>query len=207
MVHVMKKNDEKERRTQERAWPDEDPIGFIAEARRLGWTVRVCLRTSRYLACSVSKRAPNLVMEVVAYDSRFSQAMMSNLVLADQFGLVDMEVNDWAVRPSLLPFQTAPSGTERRFLLPTGVLEITPFALVRVRPEDVLWNLARHRERDWQELSEYERCVNIRGMFTGERIVSRYRLVDDVRLFIVTMGGGEKTTVLIGEDTWDTFWH
>lgn len=185
-----------------RDWSANEAVRLVYEANRFGWEIRRCLLAGSYFACSGGRRARRLVLKVVQFDSRFSAMMMSDLIMADKLGAVS--TGWWEKDPSAIRVETILGRRpEQSLLVPLGSLRITPFALIRVRPGDVLWALDRHRQCDAGDLAKQR--SNVSALLGGLGVQSLYRIGDDDVLYVVTEADRSATTVLMGEDSWTLF--
>jgi hypothetical protein len=122
--------------------------------------------------------------------------------MADKLGAV--ATGWWEKDPSAVRVENlVPRRLEPALLVPLGSLRVTPFALVRVRPGDVLWALDRHRQCDAGDFAKQR--SNVSALLGGLPVQSLYRIGDDDVVYVVTEGDRSATTVLMGEDSWTVF--
>ncbi len=92
----------------------------------------------------------------------------------------------------------------RKFAL--GELIITPGAARAVQVVDILHCLLRHQLGDWGELEDEDWFANDSAVTDGGRLFSVYHAQDKkregetVRVYVITDGNGEGTTVLLPGD-------
>ncbi len=85
--------------------------------------------------------------------------------------------------------------------IPLGCTVITPNALNRLHPEDVLICLGRHTRGDWgDELCAEDRAENERSLRETGRLFSLYRDRNGVKFYIITECDRSVTTTLLPED-------
>ena len=85
---------------------------------------------------------------------------------------------------------------------PPGQVVATPSAL------DVLTKsgqspadfLSRHVRGDWGEVGEDDKQLNDEALVNGERLLSAYRTLHDVRIWIITEADRSSTCVLLPEE-------
>ena len=89
-----------------------------------------------------------------------------------------------------------------KILFPLGRLLATPGALTALSDakQDAMTFIRRHQEGEWGELSREDAAANTLALVTGERILSRYRTVANVTIWIVTEADRSATTVLLPEE-------
>jgi len=90
--------------------------------------------------------------------------------------------------------------TQRIARLPLGRTVITPNALSKLLPVDVLSALARHASGDWGELDAEDWQSNQLALEQGERLLSSYHSAAGVKFWIITESDRSVTTVLLPED-------
>jgi len=81
-----------------------------------------------------------------------------------------------------------------------GQLVITSNAQAMLTPEEVSLALMRHSRGDWGDVCAEDRQANERGVLEQGMILSAYRSVKGVKLWVITDPGYEVTTVLLPED-------
>ena len=87
-----------------------------------------------------------------------------------------------------------------------GELIITPGAARAVQVVDILHCLLRHQLGDWGELEDEDWFANDRAVTEGGQLFSVYHAQDKkregetVRVYVITDGNGEGTTVLLPGD-------
>lgn len=80
-----------------------------------------------------------------------------------------------------------------------GEVVITPNALEKLNPDDILKALNRHVLGDWGELDEEDRLENEHSLKHGFRLLSVYRS-GGTKFWIITESSRAVTTVLLPED-------
>ena len=85
---------------------------------------------------------------------------------------------------------------------PLGKVVATPGALEALSnsgqtPE---FFLDRHVQGDWGEVCEGDKKLNDEALASGERILSAYRTLRNVRIWVVTEADRSSTCVLLPED-------
>lgn len=80
-----------------------------------------------------------------------------------------------------------------------GEVVITPNALEKLNPDDILKALNRHVLGDWGELDEEDRLENEHSLKNGFRLLSVYRS-GGTKFWIITESSRTVTTVLLPED-------
>ena len=83
---------------------------------------------------------------------------------------------------------------------PLGQTVITPNAMHRVPPEEVLAAIKRHAACDWGEVCEEDRQENELSLREGFRLLSVYRSAAGEKFWIITEADRSATTVLMPED-------
>jgi hypothetical protein len=83
---------------------------------------------------------------------------------------------------------------------PLGQTVITPNALERLHPEDVLAALQRHARGDWGELSADDKRENELSLKEGFRLLSAYCDRNGTKFWIITEADRSVTTLLLPED-------
>jgi hypothetical protein len=87
---------------------------------------------------------------------------------------------------------------------PLGRLAATPGALEAMeasgQPPDFF--LARHQSSDWGEVNEEDRQLNDEALIHGDRILSAYRTLKGVKLWVITEAADDNghraaTTILL----------
>jgi hypothetical protein len=83
-----------------------------------------------------------------------------------------------------------------------GQLVATPGALEALQeagqsPADFL---RRHVRGDWGEVSQDDKQANDDALVNGDRVLSAYRTLRNVRVWIITEADRSSTTVLLPED-------
>lgn len=78
-----------------------------------------------------------------------------------------------------------------------GQIVITPGALTELSQDDVLRGLIRHMSGDWGELDEYDWKENEAALQRGSRLLSRYRVREEVAFWIITEHDRSVTTILL----------
>lgn len=87
-------------------------------------------------------------------------------------------------------------------LFPLGRTVATPGALEALEQaqQSPLEFLRRHQAGDWGELCDADKRENELSIKHGFRILSAYRTVRDVRLWVITEADRSVTTVLLPEE-------
>jgi len=85
---------------------------------------------------------------------------------------------------------------------PLGKLVATPDALDALAqsaqsPADFL---SRHVRGDWGEVCEEDKQANDDALVHGERVLSAYRTLKDVRIWIITEADRSSTCILLPEN-------
>lgn len=83
---------------------------------------------------------------------------------------------------------------------PFGRLVITSNAHARLPHDDVLIGLRRHSQGDWGDVCAEDRRANDDGLVGGDRLLSVYHTVEQVKFWIITERDRSVTTVLLPED-------
>lgn len=60
--------------------------------------------------------------------------------------------------------------------------------------------LRRHLSGDWGDIGQNDRDANARAIVNGERILSSYKISDDLKLWIITEADRSATTLLLPDD-------
>ena len=81
-----------------------------------------------------------------------------------------------------------------------GETVITPNALGKLHPEDVVQSLARHGAGDWGEVCEADKKLNDEALNEGTRLLSAYTDRNGIKFWIITEADRSATTVLLPED-------
>jgi hypothetical protein len=92
--------------------------------------------------------------------------------------------------------------TSKSPLFPLGQLVATPGALAALEksgqgPKDFL---SRHVHGDWGELCDEDRNENQLSLEHGFRLLSSYRTLADVKLYVITEADRAVTTILLPEE-------
>ena len=87
---------------------------------------------------------------------------------------------------------------EGKFAL--GRTVITPNALERLHPEDVLASMLRHAAGDWGDCEPDDREENELSLREGFRLMSVYCDRTGIKFWIITEADRSATTVLLPED-------
>jgi invasion protein IalB len=92
--------------------------------------------------------------------------------------------------------------TSKSPLFPLGQLVATPGALAALeksgqRPQDFL---SRHVHGDWGDLCDEDRNENQRSLHQGLRLLSSYRTLADVKLYVITEADRAVTAILLPEE-------
>jgi hypothetical protein len=98
------------------------------------------------------------------------------------------------------PFQGETKMIEAKPTFTLGQTVITPPALNRLHPADVLIALGRHANGDWGECGEEDWQENELSLEQGFRLMSVYRDRDGTKFWIITEADRSATTVLLPED-------
>ena len=83
---------------------------------------------------------------------------------------------------------------------PLGQTVITPNALGRLRPDEVLGAIKRHAAGDWGEVCPEDRAENELSLREGFRLLSVYHSAAGEKFWIITEADRSATTVLMPED-------
>jgi hypothetical protein len=90
---------------------------------------------------------------------------------------------------------------------PLGQILATPGALVALDAHDIppLSLLSRHAAGDWGAISGDDRGLNEQALVTGARLLSVYKIAEDVTVWIITeaaddTGQRAATTLLLPDD-------
>ena len=83
-----------------------------------------------------------------------------------------------------------------------GKLVITPAALEALNEsdEDAMFFITRHANGDWGVVGAEDQRRNDEAVRDGDRILSAYILLSDVRIWIITELDRSVTTVLLPKD-------
>jgi len=83
-----------------------------------------------------------------------------------------------------------------------GKLVITPGAkeALEESDEDAMFFITRHATGDWGVVREEDQRRNDEAVREGERILSAYVLLSDVRIWVITEWDRSVTTILLPED-------
>ena len=91
--------------------------------------------------------------------------------------------------------------------LPLGRLAATPGALAAMEAsgQTAEFFFARHASGDWGEVNEEDQKLNDEALVHGDRILSAYRTLKGVRLWVVTEAADDNghraaTTILLPEE-------
>ena len=92
--------------------------------------------------------------------------------------------------------------TSKSPLFPLGQLVATPGALAALEksgqgPQDFL---SRHAHGDWGDLCDEDRNENQLSLDQGLRLLSSYRTLADVKLYVITEADRAFTTILLPEE-------
>ena len=92
--------------------------------------------------------------------------------------------------------------TERKPLFNLGQLVATPGALAALEKagQGPLDFLSRHVHGDWGDLCEEDRRENQFSLEQGFRLLSSYRTLADVKLYVITEADRSVTTILLPEE-------
>ena len=92
--------------------------------------------------------------------------------------------------------------TDRKPLFDLGQLVATPGALAALEKagQGPLDFLARHVHGDWGDLCEEDRRENQFSLERGFRLLSSYRTLADVKLYVITEANRSVTTILLPEE-------
>ena len=87
-------------------------------------------------------------------------------------------------------------------LFPLGQTVATPGALRELEQIDIspASLLDRHGRGDWGDVDREDWQANERAMMENDRILSVYRLTDDVKVFVITEADRSSTTILLSEE-------
>jgi hypothetical protein len=85
---------------------------------------------------------------------------------------------------------------------PLGRLGATPGALEAMEASGQTpgFFLARHQAGDWGDVGSEDRQTNDEALVYGNRVLSVYRTLKGVRLYVITEADRSVTTVLLPED-------
>ena len=83
-----------------------------------------------------------------------------------------------------------------------GKLVITPAARESLEEsdEEAMFFITRHANGDWGVVSDQDGRRNDEAVRDGDRILSAYVLLNDVRIWVITEWDRSVTTVLLPED-------
>lgn len=92
--------------------------------------------------------------------------------------------------------------TRLRPLFPLGKTFATPGALAALEQADksAAEYFARHHGGDWGDLSDEDKDANEYALISGERILSAYRLSDEVKIWIITEADRSASTILLPDE-------
>jgi hypothetical protein len=92
--------------------------------------------------------------------------------------------------------------TRQQPLFSLGQLVATPGALAALEKagQGPLEFLSRHVHGDWGDLCEEDRRENQFSLERGFRILSSYRTLTDVKLYVITEADRSVTTILLPEE-------
>jgi hypothetical protein len=92
--------------------------------------------------------------------------------------------------------------TRQQPLFSLGQLVATPGALAALEKagQGPLDFLSRHVHGDWGDLCEEDRRENQFSLERGFRLLSSYRTLADVKLYVITEGDRSVTTILLPEE-------
>ena len=88
----------------------------------------------------------------------------------------------------------------RTVLFPLGQVVATANASLRLSTEEVLTALARHASGDWGDLCPEDRRLNDQALREGTRLLSAYRTVKGVKLWVITEADRSVTTILTPDE-------
>ena len=85
---------------------------------------------------------------------------------------------------------------------PLGRLAATPGALEAMEASGQTpdFFLARHQSGDWGEVDEEDRQLNEEALVHGDRILSAYRTLKGVKLWVITEADRSVTTALLPDE-------
>jgi hypothetical protein len=83
-----------------------------------------------------------------------------------------------------------------------GRLAATPGALeaMEASGQTAEFFLARHASADWGEVNERDRQLNNDALVHGDRLLSAYRTLQGVRLWVITEADRSSTVLLLPEE-------
>ena len=81
-----------------------------------------------------------------------------------------------------------------------GRIFVTPRALKKVDPLDVLRAIKRHESGDWGNLKQHDRKANDMALECGRRVLSRYKSSNGTTFWIITEYDRSATTVMLPND-------
>lgn len=86
--------------------------------------------------------------------------------------------------------------------LPLGVIVMTPGAIdaLAAAGQDAPSLIARHARGDWGSVSTEDAIENDRAVIAGHRVLSRYVLANQARLWVITESDRSVTTILLPEE-------
>jgi hypothetical protein len=86
--------------------------------------------------------------------------------------------------------------------LPLGQLVITPGALAAFNKTSETGRelVERHRSGDWGEVGSEDWAANDRAVSGGDRILSAYKLKDQMKIWIITEADRSATTLLLPDE-------
>ncbi len=85
-------------------------------------------------------------------------------------------------------------------LVPLGMTVITPAAMAKIDPEDVLAALGRHAQGDWGLVCPEDWLENEISLREGFRLLSVYEDRGSKRFWIITEADRSVTTILLPSD-------
>jgi len=83
-----------------------------------------------------------------------------------------------------------------------GALVITQGAdaMMRERRLDPFRFLARHMQGDWGDICDEDRGLNEQALIDGLRLMSVYKVAEDLKIWIITEADRSVTTILLPEE-------
>jgi hypothetical protein len=85
---------------------------------------------------------------------------------------------------------------------PLGHLTATPGALQALQEagQSPAVFLAKHVQGDWGEVCDEDKRLNDQAVVSGERLLSAYRTLNGVRIWIITEADRSSTCILLPEE-------
>jgi len=85
---------------------------------------------------------------------------------------------------------------------PLGQIVATPGALEALEEagQNAAFFLNKHNRGDWGEVDSEDKQANDRSLVDGERLLSSYRTLKNVRMWIITEADRSSTCILLPEE-------